>query len=179
MTNFFLQLFLITSFFSSCKTEDERLNIDDEFSISIPFKYETNSELLEMVKKTNSDVIDLFQVEYFGLPKTLLTISCYSSSKSISLDSAFYYKTVGTIPDNIGTAIGDYKLISYDKYKYNEINLYRKVSSPIEGKCSVMYYFMKNGISNKLYEIKVVGELRCQSLLVGLAEKIALTVKII
>lgn len=134
-------LIMITFLFPICKPVDERLKVNDKFSISIPYKYEENMQVLEIIQKTNSDVIALYQFEHSDLPKTLMSITSYSSSQPMSLDSAFYNEKVGAVSNNIGTMLEDYKLISYEAYDKNEMKLYRKVSSPIDGKCAVMYYF--------------------------------------
>jgi len=156
-----------------------RIVLSDEFSFAIPYKFEGNNDLLDVIKNSNSNVLSLYILESPEMPKTLMSISSYSSSIQMTLDSAFYNETVGSIPENTGTLAQEYKLISYDKYAKNGKLLYRKVSSPMKGKCAVMYYFMKDGHSSRLYEVKVVGELERQELLMDIAENIANSVKII
>ena len=52
------------------------------------------------------------------------------------------------------------------------------MSSPIEGQCCVMYYFMKNNFSNIMYEIKLSGKMNEMNEMETIAEKIALSVKL-
>ncbi|MBK7370449.1 MAG: hypothetical protein IPJ09_03245 [Saprospiraceae bacterium] len=107
-----------------------------------------------------------------------MTVSCYTASEPMSLDEAFFNETVGAEPDNLGSLTQGYKLISFKQYNKAGKSLYLKVSSPIEGKCSVMYYFMKDNRSTSLYEIKVVGDMGEKESLKECAEEIALNVRL-
>ena len=168
-------LFLV----SGCKDSSQsRVVLNHEFSFTLPFPYEANSELFDVVHEVNPDVIGFYLLDLKDMPNTPMTVSCYTASEPMTLDDAFFNETVGAEPDNLDSLTQGYKLISFDQYNKAGKSLYLKVSSPIEGKCSVMYYFMKDNNSTSLYEVKVVGEMGEKERLMELAEEIALNVKL-
>ena len=162
-----------------CKDSNQsRVILNHEFTFALPFPYEANSELFVVVHEVNPDVIGFYLLDLKDMPHTPMTVSCYMASEPMTLDDAFFNETVGAEPDNLDSLTQGYKLISFDHYNKAGKSLYLKVSSPIEGKCSVMYYFMKDNNSTSLYEVKVVGEMGEKERLMELAEEIALNVRL-
>jgi hypothetical protein len=168
-------LFLV----SGCNDSSQsRVVLNHEFSFALPFPYEANSELFEVIHEANPDVVGFYLLDLKDIPNTPMTISCYTASEPMTLDDAFFNETVGAEPDNLDTLTQGYKLISFDHYNKAGKSLYLKVSSPIEGKCSVMYYFMKDNHSTSLYEVKVLGDMGEKERLMELSEEIALNVNL-
>ncbi len=162
---------------SECNDSSQsRVVLNHEFSFALPFPYEVNSELLEVVHEVNPDVIGFYLLDIKDMPNTPMTVSRYTASEPMTLDDAFFNETVGAEPDNLDSLTQGYKLISFDQYNKAGKSLYRKVSSPIEGRCCVMYYFMKDNHSTSLYEVKVVGDMGEKERIMELAEEIALNV---
>ena len=162
---------------SECNDSSQsRVVLNHEFSFTLPFIYEANSELLDVVHEVNSDVIGFYLLDLKDIPNTTMTVSCYIASVPMTLHDAFLKETVPAKPDNLGSLSNDYKLISFDHYTKSGKSLYLKVSSPMSGICNVMYYFMKNNYDKSMYEIKVAGNEADQAILKNLAEKLAMTV---
>jgi len=172
----FSTLFLVVA---SCKdTNQSRVVLNNEFSFGLTLPYEANSELFEVIHVVNPDVVGFYLLDLKNMPNTPMTVSCYTASQPMWLDDAFFNETVGVEPDNMDTLTQGYKLISFDHYNKEGKSLYLKVSSPTEGKCSVMYYFMKDNHSTSLYEVKLVGDMVEKERLMELAEEIALNVRL-
>ena len=180
MTKYNLTTFWIIStlfLVSGCNDSSQsRVVLNHEFSFTLPFPYEANSELFEVVHEVNPDVIGFYLLDLKDMPNTPMTVTRFTASEPMTLDDAFFNETVGAEPDNLDTLTQGYKLISFNQYNKAGKSLYLKVSSPIEGKCSVMYYFMKDNNSTSLYEVKVVGDMGEKERLMELAEEIALNV---
>ena len=164
---------------SECNDSNQsRVVLNHEFSFALPFPYEANSELFEVIHEANPDVVGFYLLDLKDMPNTPMTVSCYTASEPMTLDDAFFNETVGAEPDNLDSLTQGNKLISFDHYNKAGKSLYLKVSSPIAGKCSVMYYFMKDNNSTSLYEVKVVGDMGEKERLMELAEEIALNVNL-
>lgn len=156
------------------KQESTWTRINDDLHLVLPNHSEKQENLFYTLKKANPNVIFLRSVLTSQYNKILFAVSRYENSESDKLDSVFNEQTVNYKDNIFGN---EYKLISYRKYKSGNKILYEKVSSPIEGQCCVMYYFMKNNYSNVMYEIKLSGEMNEMDELKTIAEKIGLSVK--
>lgn len=163
--------------FSSFKTKQENLltRINNDLKLVLPAHSEEQENLFSMLKKANPNVIFLRSVLTSKNKTILFAVSRYENSESDKLDNVFFQQTVNYKDNNFGN---NYKLISYKKYKSGNKILYKKVSSPIEGQCCVMYYFMKNNFSNVMFEIKLSGKMNEMNEMENIAEKIALSVKL-
>lgn len=163
--------------FSSYKIKQESLltRINNDLTLVLPAHSEEQENLFSMLKKANPNVIFLRSVLTSKSKKILFAVSRYENSESEKLDNVFYEQTASYKDNNFGN---NYKLISYGKYKSGNKFLYEKVSSPMEGQCCVMYYFMKNNFSNVMYEIKLSGKMNEMDEMKTIAEKIALSVKL-
>lgn len=175
---FGLFLFIIGSFSFNKLQDKERLIINSEFSLVLPKPNVNMAELLVSLKKVNPNVIFLSSIGKSKSKPILFAVSRYENSKKEKLDTAFYKYTVDVKATKLGKSSEKYKLISYSRYKKGGKLLYTKVSSPMEGQCSVMYYFMKNNYNNVMYEIKLTGGILEVKLLKTIAEKIALSVRL-
>lgn len=163
--------------FSSFKEKQEiqLTKINNDLTLVLPAHSDEQENLFSMLKKANPNVIFLRSVLTSKSKKILFAVSRYENSESDKLDNVFYEQTVNYKDNNFGN---NYKLISYRKYKSGNKFFYEKVSSPMEGQCCVMYYFMKNNFSNVMYEIKLSGKMNEMDEMKTIAEKIALSVKL-
>jgi hypothetical protein len=169
---------LITAImFSSLKRKQETLltRINNDLTLVLPAHSVEQENLFSMLKKSNTNIIFLRSLLTSKNKKILFAVSRYKNSESDKLDNVFYQQTANYKDNNFGN---NYKLISYRKYKSRNKFLYEKVSSPFEGQCCVMYYFMKNDFSNVMYEIKLSGKMNEMNEMETIAEKIALSVKL-
>jgi hypothetical protein len=157
------------------KQESTWTRINDDLELVLPNHSEKQENLFYTLKKANPNIIFLRAILTSKNNRILFAVSRYENSESDKLDIVFNEQTVNYKDNIFGT---EYKLISYLKYKSGNKILYEKVSSPIEGQCCVMYYFMKNNYSNVMYEIKLSGEMNEMDELKTIAEKIALSVKL-
>jgi len=170
---------LIIGSFSFNKLQDkDRLIINSEFSLVLPKPNVNMAELLVTLKKVNPNVIFLSSIGKSKSKPILFAVSRFENSKKEKLDTAFYKYTVDVKATKLGKTAENYKLISYNRYKKGSTILYTKISSPLEGQCSVMYYFMKNNYNNVMYEIKLTGGISEVKLLKTIAETIALSVRL-
>lgn len=158
--------------------EKERIKVNSEFSLIIPNPNLEMEDLFASIKEINSNVVFL---RSFVINKNIIlfAISRYEDSEKIKLDTVFYKQTINVKVSNLGKTTSIYKLISYSRYKKGGTLLYTKVSSPMEGQCSVMHYFMKNNYDNVMYEIKLTGGISEMKLMKTSAEKIALSVELL
>lgn len=164
---------VLLSFKTKQKTERTKINID--LSLVLPAHAEEQEKLFSMLKKTNPNFIFFRSVLTSKSRKVFFGVSRYENSEPEKLDDVFYQQTVNHKDNRLGN---NYKLISYRKYKSGNKFFYEKVSSPMEGQCCVMYYFMKNNFSNVMYEIKLSGKMNEMDEMKTIAEKIALSVKL-
>jgi energy-converting hydrogenase Eha subunit A len=158
--------------------QDKRIKVNNELSLILPTPNLELDELLTSLKEINENIIFLRSIGKLKSKPVLFAVSRYVDSKKIKLDTVFYNQTVNVKVSNLGNATTNYKLISYNKYKKGNKLLYTKVTSPMEGQCSVMYYFMKNEYNNVMYEIKLSGGISEIESIKTSAERIALSVKI-
>ena len=159
--------------------ENERIKVNGEFSLILPTPNLEMEELLTSLKEINQNVIFLRSIGKLKSKPILFAVSRYEDSKKIKLDTVFYKQTVNFKANNLGKTSSNYKLISYSRYKKGSTLLYTKVSSPMEGQCSVMYYFMKNNYDNVMYETKLTGGINEMESMKKIAEKIALSVELL
>ena len=158
--------------------EKERIVVNNDLSLILPNPNLEMEDLFTSIKEINSNVIFL---RSFGINKKIIlfAVSRYEDSKKTKLDTVFYKSTVNVKVSNLGDISKNYKLISYNKYTKANKLLYTKVSSPMEGQCCVMFYFMKNNYDNSMYEIKLSGGMSEMEELKISAEKIALSVELL
>ena len=159
--------------------EVKRIKVNSEMSLILPIPNLEMDELLTSLKEINENIIFLRSIGKLKNKPVLFAVSRYEDSIKIKLDTVFYNQTVNVKASNLGNATSNYKLISYSKYKKGNKLLYTKVSSPMEGQCSVMYYFMRNEYNNVMYEIKLSGGISEIESIKTIAEKIALSVEIL
>jgi hypothetical protein len=157
--------------------EKTRIKVNSEFSIILPTPNVDMSDLLVSLQKVNPNVIFLSSIGKSKSKPILFAVSRYEDSKNEKLDTVFYEQTVNFKANNLGEIANNYKLISHSRYKKEGKLLYTKVSSPTEGQCSVMYYFMKNNYNTVMYEIKLTGEMTEMESMKTTAEKISLSVE--
>ena len=157
--------------------EKERIMVNNDLSLILPSPNIEMENLFSSIKEMNSNVIFLRSFE-MNKKIILFAVSRYEDSEKTKLDTVFYKSTVNVKVSNLGDISNNYKLISYDRYTKSNKLLFTKVSSPIEGVCCVMFYFMKNNYDNVMYEIKLSGRLSEMEEMVISAEKIALSVKL-
>jgi hypothetical protein len=157
--------------------EKERIVVNNDLSLILPNTNLEMEDLFNSIKEINSNVIFL---RSFVINKKIIlfAVSRYEDSKKTKLDTVFYKSTVNVKVNNLGDITKNYKLISYNKYTKANKLLYTKVSSPMEGQCCVMFYFMKNNYDNVMYEIKLSGVLSEMEGMLISAEKIALSVEL-
>lgn len=158
--------------------ENKRIKVNKELSLILPTPNLEIEELLTSVKEINPNVIFLRSIGIQKSKPILFAVSRYEDSKKVELDTVFYNETIHFKVGNLGKTTNNYKLISYSRYKKGKKLLYSKVSSPMKGQCSLMYYFMKNNYDNVMYEIKLSGEITEIESMKTIAEKIALSVEI-
>ena len=157
--------------------ETVRIVVNNDLSLILPNPNLEMEDLFTSIKEINSNVIFL---RSFVINKKIIlfAVSRYEDSKKTKLDTVFYKSTVNVKVSNLGDLSKNYKLISYNKYSKANKLLYTKVSSPMEGQCCVMFYFMKNNYDNVMYEIKLSGVLSEMEGMLISAEKIALSVEL-
>lgn len=157
--------------------EKERIVVNNDLSLILPNPNLEMEDLFTSIKEINSNVIFL---RSFVINKKIIlfAVSKYEDSKKTKLDTVFYKSTVNVKVSNLGDLSKNYKLISHNKYTKANKLLYTKVSSPMEGQCCVMFYFMKNNYDNVMYEIKLSGVLSEMEGMLISAEKIALSVEL-
>lgn len=159
--------------------EKKRIKINSEFSLVLPTPNLEMKELFTAIKEVNPTVIFLRSFRTLKNKPILFAVSKYENSERIKLDTVFFKQTVNSIASIQGEVSNSYKLISYNHYIKSNKLLYIKVSSPMEGQCCVMYYFMKNNFSNVMYEIKLSGGNNEMEEMKTISEKIALSVKLL
>ncbi len=159
--------------------EKVRIKISNELSLILPNPNLEMDELLTSLKEINHNIIFLRSIVQSNKKQVLFSVSRFEDSKKIKLDTVFYKQTVNVKASNIVGKSNTYKLISYNRYKKGGKLLYTKVSSPMEGQFSVMYYFMKNNYNNVMYEIKLTGGITEMESMKASAEKIALSVELL
>ena len=147
-------------------------------SLVIPVYSGELEDLFTRITEVNPNVIFLRSLITLKNKQILFSVSRYETTKSLSLSSAFYEQTANHKPNNLGEISKDHTVISYREYKKGKKTLFSKVSSPFEGRCSVMYYLMNKHYSNIMYEIKLSGKLSEKEEMESIAEKIALSVKL-
>lgn len=150
----------------------ERTQVNKELSLTLPPQSKKIDELFAKIKKVNPTII-FFRTISTQDQQFLFAVSHYKNAQPLQLAQAF--KSATKINEPLSST---YKLISLQSYKKGNTLLYRKISNPFKGQCSVMYYFMKNNYSTTLYEIKLSGPLKHIEKIKNMAEKIALSVKI-
>jgi len=158
--------------------EKERIVVNNDLSLILPNPNLEMEDLFNSIKEINSNVIFLRSIGKLKNKPVLFAVSRYENSKKTKLDTVFYKNTVNVKVSNLGEMSKNYKLISYNKYTKANKLLYTKVSSPMEGQCCVMFYFMKNNYDNSMYEIKLSGGMSEMEEMEAVAEKIALSVKL-
>jgi hypothetical protein len=159
--------------------EKKRIKINSEFSLVLPTPNKEMKELFTAINEVNPTVIFLRSFRTLKNKPILFAVSKYENSERIKLDTVFFKQTVNSIASIQGEVSNSYKLISYNRYIKSNKLLYIKVSSPMEGQCCVMYYFMKNNFSNVMYEIKLSGGNNEMEEMKTISEKIALSVKLL
>lgn len=158
--------------------ENQKTKVNSELSLVLPAHSIEIEELLTAIRKMNTNVIFLRSIELLKNKKVLFAVSRYENSEPTKIDTVFYDQTVNVKADNLGDLSKNYNLISFKRYKKANVLLYLKVSRPMEGQCSVMYYFMKNNFSNVMYEIKMSGAMSEMEAMKTITEKIALSVEL-
>lgn len=158
--------------------EKQRIKVNSEFSLILPTPNLEMEDLLASLKEINPNVIFLRSFRTLKNKPILFAVSRYENSERTKLDTVFFKQTVNIKASNLGEISNSYKLISYNRYKKSNKLLYTKVSSPMEGQCCVMYYFMKNNFSEVMYEIKLSGGINEMGEMKTSAEKIALSVEL-
>ena len=158
--------------------ENERIKVNSEFSLILPTLNLEMEDLLASLKEINPNVIFLRSFRTLKNKPILFAVSKYKNSERIKLDTVFFKQTVNSKASIQGEVSNSYKLISYNRYMKSNKLLYTKVSSPMEGQCCVMYYFMKNNFSEVMYEIKLSGGINEMGEMKTSAEKIALSVEL-
>ena len=159
--------------------EKQRIKVNSEFSLILPTLNLEMEDLLASLKEINPNVIFLRSFRTLKNKPILFAVSRYENSERTKLDTVFFKQTVNIKASNLGEISNSYKLISYNRYKKSNKLLYTKVSSPMEGQCCVMYYFMKNNFSEVMYEIKLSGGITEIEEMKTISEKIALSVKLL
>lgn len=175
----FIKVLVIGLFGFGTVQEKQRTKINSEFSLVLPTPNKEMKELFTAIKDVNPTVIFL---RSFRTPKNkpiLFAVSKYENSERIKLDTVFFKQTINFKSTIHGEVSNSYKIISYNRYMKSNKLLYTKVSSPIEGQCCVMYYFMKNNFSQVMYEIKLSGRITEIEEMKTISEKIALSVKLL
>lgn len=155
-----------------------RVRVNKELSLVIPLPNEEQEGLFTAITKANPNVLFLRSVLISNNKQILFAVSRFENSEAVKLSTAFYEQTANHTPTNLGDMSKDYKIISFKEYSKGSKKLYTKVSSPFEGFCTIMYYFMKNDFNNVMYEIKLSGNLSEKEEMEALAEKIALSVEL-
>lgn len=156
----------------------QRIQVNKDLSLVIPLPNVEQEGLFSAITKANPNVLFLRSVLISNNKQILFAVSRYENSEAIKLSAAFYEQTANHTPTNLGDISTNHKVISFKEYSKGNKKLYTKVSSPFEGFCTVMYYFMKNDFSNVMYEIKLSGKLSEKEEMKALAEKIALSVQL-
>lgn len=159
--------------------EKQRTKINSEFSLVLLTPNLEMKELFTAIKEVNPTVIFLRSFKTLKKKPILFAVSKYENSERIKLDTVFFKQTVNSKASIQGEVSNSYKLISYNRYMKSNKLLYTKVSSPMEGQCCVMYYFMKNNFSEVMYEIKLSGGITEIEEMKTISEKIALSVKLL
>lgn len=159
--------------------ENDRVKVNSEISLILPTPNLEMDELFSSLKEINKNFIFLKSIGNIKSKPVLFAVSRYKDSNKIKLDSVFYKQTINYKANNLGSISSNYKLISYNRYKKEGKLLNTKVSSPMEGQCSVMFYFMKNNFNNVMYEIKLTGGISEMKSMKESAEKIALSVELL
>jgi hypothetical protein len=115
----------------------------------------TDGELGQSLIEINPTIEFIAKVELdFG--NTLFSVSAYDLKKITTIDSAFsqavnYRGMLGEIP------VSNYKLTDYGKERFNDKDFRYKISCTDDRIYNIMYYFMREDLSNVLYEIKLIS----------------------
>jgi len=169
MKNIFYSLGLLMIFIcaSSCKNKTNPYQIKDQLSFDCPLKIDSATELFYTLKSINPNVI-FFGVINNSDGQYLLSVSKYTADEPTSMDTAFFEYTAQEIPAN---SMGEYKILSADKYIKNNITYYRKISCSYERVSNVMFYLMRENKSKYMYELKMSGPINQKDFMIDILEK--------
>jgi hypothetical protein len=155
-----------------------RVNIDSSVSINIEDKFHSDSNYLNELKKVNDAICDLLYLD-IGKDKYPFVVSKYVNTEPVNIDSAFMIsvKSIAKFPTGVNT---EYALLDFNTYKKGGKILRYKISEISFGNGkkidNVMYYFMKDEVSDCLYELKMSCDSTHLNLCKESLEKIAMTV---
>jgi hypothetical protein len=171
----FIIIFLFFALVAICQNTNHtpgKVQVNNEISVTIPCAYTESPDFLKAIQKTNDKIIYLVVLDIDKSGKKLpFAVSKYSSENASSIDTAFS-ETIQFKPQNdsykvldAGTKVVKGKIL---RYKYTKITFEGK-----EVVLNLMFYFMKNGYSKDLYEIKLSfdpeREKQCKELLEQIA----------
>ena len=169
-----ISLLLLVGYITSCNKKTNPYQIKNDLSFDCSLKIDSAPELFNILKSINPDLI------YFGVctnkeNKLMISVSKYINEEPISIETAFFDYTANKIPEN---SMGDYKILSSEKYVKDNHTFYRKVSCNNGTIVNVMYYLMKDNKSKNFYEFKMTGYIDEKNYLIDVLEKTVMSVEL-
>lgn len=127
------------------------------FGFSVYCPYDTLPELEQELMKANDALLRVIRLMDDKGIQPLLSVSCFSQDFAMSIDTAFFGHTAHHHP-NIQNLDVLHEIKEAAKIEYQGKAFYRKTTLVNADLFSVMMYFMENDSSNRMYELKLVGD---------------------
>jgi hypothetical protein len=148
---------------------------NSEFGFTIYCRYDSAPDMEQELMKVNNALLKVIQLQDDKDIRPTMSVACFTQERAISLDSAFFGQTAKHRPDIANLDIV-HEIKEAAKYTHEYKSFYRKTTLLNGEQFSVMMYFMENDSSNRMYELKLAGDVSDSSDMKNMLLTIAHTV---